>query len=72
MSDAIIVAFVVTLGTIITSSIGALALVQSTRTHKLINSRMDELLDAAREVARAEGLAAGEQAERDRNVGGAD
>lgn len=39
---------------------------QSKVTHTQINSRMDELLTQARSLARAEGVAAGEQSQRDR------
>ncbi len=36
-------------------------------THLLVNSKMAELLDATRGQAHAEGVTAGEQAERDRH-----
>lgn len=73
MSDAVLVAFVVTTGTIVNALIGAFILRQSQRngsqvaaTHDLINSRMTELLKAATENAHAQGVAAGEQSQRDR------
>ena len=39
----------------------------SDATHELVNSRMGELLTAATGVAKAEGVAQGEQAQRDRS-----
>jgi hypothetical protein len=69
--DAAVVAIVVAVGAV--AAIGAavlagMALDQIQKTHQLINSRMDELLDAARALARAEGVAQGEQAERERET----
>ena len=66
MSDAVLVALIVTIGSVVTGSIAAMALQQSRQTHMLINSRMDELLAAARALARAEGVLLGEQNQRDR------
>ena len=48
--------------------LAGMALDQIQKTHRLINSRMDELLEAARALARAEGVAQGEQAERERET----
>lgn len=66
MSDAVLIAAIVALSTVVTASISGYALIQSKQTHMLINSRMDELLAAARAASRAEGVAAGEQSQRDR------
>jgi hypothetical protein len=75
MSDTVIVAFVVTSGTIINALIGGFILRQSQKngskaaeTHDLINSRMTELLKAATESAHAQGVEAGAQAQRDRSA----
>lgn len=68
MTDAALVALIVGVFGVLTSAISGVALVQSQRTHKLINSRMDELLAAARKLARAEGQAEGEQRQRDRQA----
>jgi len=67
MSDAVLVALIVTIGTAVTAAISGYALIQTKQTHMLINSRMDELLAAARAASRAEGVAAGEQSQRDRS-----
>ena len=71
MIDPIVVAAFVAVGAV--AAVGAavlagLALDQIQKTHRLINSRMDELLEAARALARAEGVAQGEQAEREREA----
>lgn len=66
MSDAVLISLIAAGGSIVTAFIAAGALIQSRTTHTLINSRMDELLRAARALARAEGVAAGEQSQRDR------
>lgn len=66
MSDAVAIALIVAIGSIVTSIIGVVGIVLAQRTHHLINSRMDELLAAARALARAEGVAVGEQSQRDR------
>jgi hypothetical protein len=68
MSDLVIVAIVGTIGSIITSVIAAAAVMQTRQTHQLINSRMTELLRIAQQAARAEGVAAGEQSQRDRTA----
>jgi hypothetical protein len=64
MSDAVLIAVIVTIGSVVTATISGFALYQATQTHKLINSRMDELLALTRSEARAEGVAAG-QAQRE-------
>ncbi len=66
MSDAVLVAVIVAISGVVTASISAFALIQTRQTHALINSRMDELLRQARLLARAEGVAQGEQSQRDR------
>jgi hypothetical protein len=74
VSDAVLISLVVTIGTIVTATIGAVGIVianrtlaQARSTHHLINSRVDELLESARLLARAEGVEAGEQAARERS-----
>ena len=66
MSDAVMIAMIVALSGIVTATISAFALIQTKQTHMLINSRMDELLRTATTLARAQGVAAGEQSQRDR------
>lgn len=73
MSDAVIISLIAAIGSIASAAIAAYAVIQVGRargsikeTHLLINSRMTELLRVAGEAARAEGIAAGEQAQRDR------
>lgn len=73
MSDAVLIALIVGFFGSLTALISAIGVIVAQRTHKLINSRMDELLAAARAegasqavIARAEGVAAGEQSQRDR------
>lgn len=59
MSEAfIVIILLITSATAIISAIVAgLSLRQSSRTHILINSRMDELIRLTREAARKEGIA---------------
>ena len=59
MTEGIIIALMVAASGVITATISAYALIQSQRTHQLINSRMDQLLKEARLVARAAGMAEG-------------
>lgn len=73
MSDSVLIALIVAASAIVTGLIGYAGLrqgqangKQTRETHFLINSRMDELLRMTRESARAEGVAAGEQSQRDR------
>jgi len=71
MSEAIIVAAITAATTIVTAVIaviGALLARKLDSVHLLINSRMDELLRLAASAARAEGVAAGEQSQRDRSA----
>ena len=67
MSDAVAVALIAAVGSTAAAVISAIALRQSRSTHTLINSRMDEFLTEARKASRAEGVAAGEQSQRDRD-----
>lgn len=66
MSDLVIVALISAVGSVCAAVIAAAALVQSRTTHHLINSRMDEMLALTRTASLAEGVARGEQAQRDR------
>lgn len=75
MSDSglIIVALIGMVGSVASAGFAAWAVVragqartQATTTHDLVNSRMTELLEVTRAASRAEGQAAGEQAQRDR------
>ena len=66
MSDIVLVAIIAAVSSTVAAAISALALVQTRTTHTLINSRMDQLLRMASTLARAEGVAAGEQSQRDR------
>lgn len=73
MSDAVIISLIGTVGAVLAALISAFALRQSAangrqavQTHELVNSRMTELLSAATGRASAEGVIAGEQAQRDR------
>ena len=75
ITDAVLIALIATVPAIIAAVASALALrqtvINSRKTegiHNLINSRMSELLDSARTTAHAEGVAAGEQAQRDRQA----
>lgn len=63
MSDAVVVALIVSVPPTI---VALLSWRQSRANHYLINSRMTELLQAATGQARAEGVATGEQSQRDR------
>jgi hypothetical protein len=66
--DIITVTLTITaLGSMSAAAISLWALIQGKQTHKLINSRMDELLKAAKDLARAEGIASGEEAQRNRD-----
>ena len=67
MSDAVLIAIIVGIFGTITALIGVVGIYISRSTHLLINSRMDELLRVAQIAARAEGVAAGEQSQRDRS-----
>jgi hypothetical protein len=74
MSDAVLIALISAGASLVTACISALVLMQSRRngdqakvTHELVNSRMSELLAAATGQAKAEGIASGEQAQRDRS-----
>lgn len=74
MSDPVLVALISAVASLATAIISALVLVQARSngdqakaTHDLVNSRMTELLDASTGQARAEGVATGEQAQRDRS-----
>ncbi len=67
--EIVLVAIIAAIASIASSLIAAFALIQSQKTHKLINSRMDELLEVARKLARAEGIAEGEQLQRVRDGG---
>jgi len=64
MSDAVAVALIGMMGAILVALIANWR--QGKSTHELINSRMTELLLLAAKAARAEGVAAGEQSQRDR------
>jgi hypothetical protein len=73
MSDAVAIALITAVASMVTTIISALVLVQSRKngdsqkaTHELVNSRMSELLAAATGQAHAEGIASGEQSQRDR------
>ncbi len=73
MSSNEIVAVIAVIGVSITaiSSIIAALITASTRRvakdiHILVNSRMTELLESTKELALAQGIARGEQSERDR------
>ncbi len=55
MSDHVIISIISTAGSIICAMISGVCLIVSRRTYALVNSRMDELLAAARAVAREEG-----------------
>ena len=68
MSDQVVVALIGMVGVVMVALIGLLGavLAQTKATHKLINSRMTELLELTRTASRAEGVAAGEQSQRDR------
>jgi len=59
MSDVVLifVAAIAALGSVFAATISGLALVQSRSTHTLINSRMDDLPEQARELAYAKGAA---------------
>ena len=74
MSDIVLVAFISAGGACVTGLISIFVLLgvrtvgdKLTRTHELINSRMTEMLELTRLAARADGVAAGEQAQRDRD-----
>jgi hypothetical protein len=54
------------IGSIVAATVSSFALIQSRTTHTLINSRMDQLLKMAASLAHAEGVALGEQSQRDR------
>lgn len=66
MSDGIVIALIVTLGTIVNALIGLVALRQARSTHELVNGVSHELRIAETGQAHAEGVTAGEQAQRDR------
>jgi hypothetical protein len=66
MSDVVLVALIAALGSVVSACVGAATFIVSRNTHLLINSRMDELLTSARELARVEGKAEGEQVQRER------
>lgn len=66
MSDAVLVAFIVTAGTVINALIGLAALRQSRQTHELVNGVSTALRTAEMGQARAEGITVGEQSQRDR------
>lgn len=68
MSDVVLVAIIAALGSITSALVGSATFYISRNTHKLINSRMDELLQSARALARSEGQAEGEQLQRDRDA----
>jgi len=68
VSDVVLVAIIVSVSGIVTATISAFALIQTKATHNLINSRMTELLRVAAAAAHAEGVAAGEQSQRDRTA----
>ncbi len=55
MGDHVIIAIISTVGSIICALISGTCLILSRRTYTLVNSRMDDLLDAARTIAREEG-----------------
>lgn len=55
MSDHVIIAIISTVGSIICALISGTCLILSRRTYALVNSRMDELLQAARALAKQEG-----------------
>jgi hypothetical protein len=76
-STAIVVALIVSLcsllGVLFTATVSALVLFKTRQTHELVNSRMSEFITSLRDKAdaqigeaRATGVAAGEQAQRDR------
>lgn len=67
MSDTVIVAVIAAIGSCLAAVISAAALLKTRQTHLLINSRMDQLLALAASLARAEGVAQGEQAQRERD-----
>jgi len=62
VSDAVLVAVIAAVGLTVNAIISALAYHAARETHLSVNSRMDQLLRAAKALARAEG----EQAQRDR------
>jgi hypothetical protein len=66
MSDVVLVALIAAVSSMVAALISAFALIQTRQTHTLINSRMDQLLKMAATLARAEGVAQGEQSQRDR------
>jgi hypothetical protein len=66
VSDAVQVAIIVGFFGVITATISLFGVYIARQTHTLINSRMDEMLKLTRSESRAEGVAAGEQAQRDR------
>ncbi len=75
MSDAVLVALIAAVGSVVAAVVSGFALLQGRRngtavheTHLLINSRMTELLRLAAQAAHAEGKAEGEQNQRDRQA----
>ncbi len=63
---AVLIALIAAIGSVTTAVISVFALRMARATHVLVNSRTTELLEATAGQARAEGMAAGEQAARDR------
>lgn len=70
MSETVVIAIVTGIVTIVVAIVGGIfaLLRQGRETRVAIDGRLTELLDAARDLARSEGIAQGEQDERDRNA----
>lgn len=66
MSDPVLIALIAAIASMVSAVVSSVAVVRIRQTHDLVNSRMTELLEVARGRSRAEGVIAGEQAERDR------
>lgn len=74
MSDQVLLAVIAAVGTIVTSALSAYVLIRTGRieaktveTHDLVNGMSHELTAAQVGKATAEGITAGEQAQRDRD-----
>ena len=70
MSDAVAIALITMIGTVLTSFMSLIILVTARRTHDLVNGVTHELINSERGRATAEGITVGEQAQRDRTTGG--
>lgn len=60
ISDSIWIALISIIPATVLSLPGILAVIQSRKTHQLVNSRMSELLELTRKASRAEGVKEGE------------